>query len=42
MMEPVMMQRDKHVRLDYRRPAGLVNLAGTAALESAVRLSFTP
>lgn len=42
MMEPVMVQRDKHVRLDYRRPAGVVNLAGTEALESAVRLSFTP
>lgn len=41
-MEPVMVKRGEHVRLDYRRPAGVVNRAGTEAFESAVRVSFTP
>ena len=38
---PVMVLRE-HRHQAYRPPVGVVNLDGTDAFESALRLSFTP
>ena len=42
MMVPVVVLGAEHLDQAYRPPAGVVNLEGTEAFESALRVSLTP